>query len=250
MTISDLLHSGNDYKLNMQYFMELYNTLPADSFRTISNHRNTRVQQAVNTNPYYFNGPFTGVAIAGGATNFVFRLAANHSKEYPQGYLSKDVFATFWGFTGSGSDLTYQAGWDRIPDNWYRRPHDDEYSIPFVAEDLATYYVDHPGSARIGGNTGTTNSFVGIDVNNFTGGVFNAENLAQGSNLACFVYQAGALAAPDLLAPIFKDITGPLAKLNAAFSSMLAPLSCPTLTKADMSALNAYPGYKNPKAHQ
>lgn len=38
----------------------------------------------------------------------------------------------------------------------------------------------YPGIIRFGGNTGKTNSFVGIDTGDLTGGVFNGASLADG----------------------------------------------------------------------
>lgn len=96
----------------MDYFKELYNVLPADNFETLVQHRSQRIKQAIATNPYYFNGPFTGIAIAAGANSFVFRLAANCSKEYPQGYLSKETFASFWGVKGKGKNMYWEPGHD------------------------------------------------------------------------------------------------------------------------------------------
>ena len=52
------IYSGNDYKLNIQYFKELYNILPATSFATLSSHRNTRIQNSIHQNPYFFNGMY------------------------------------------------------------------------------------------------------------------------------------------------------------------------------------------------
>jgi hypothetical protein len=54
----------------------------------------------------------------------------------------------------------------------------------------------YPGILRIGGNTGTTDSFTGVDLQDLTGGVFNAETLTDGDNAACFLYQATLAAMP------------------------------------------------------
>lgn len=154
----------------MGFFKELYDALPADSIDTLSTHRGTRVAQSIANNPYFFNGkvhdtafrtvadpssgPFTGVAVAGGANSFVFRLMANKSAEYPEGLLSKDDLKAWYGVTGPDDNLKANPGQERIPDGWYKRNIADTYTIPFVARDLAQYLAEHPETASVGGNTG------------------------------------------------------------------------------------------------
>jgi hypothetical protein len=57
-------------------------------------------------------------------------MMANHSKEYPDGYLDKETFKSFFAVSGDSGAFTYKAGWERIPDNWYKRPVADPYTIP------------------------------------------------------------------------------------------------------------------------
>lgn len=56
----------------------------------------------------------------------------------------------------------------------------------------------YPGIVGIGGNTGTTNSYVGVDTGNLTGGGFNAGSLAEGNNAVCFFLQASQQGMPDV----------------------------------------------------
>lgn len=101
---------------------------------------------------------------------------ANHSAQYPDGYLDKKTFKSFFAVSGDSGSFTYQAGvrvyqrcpssvfvssledyadlrsilgilnrrqrmvltsdftqYERIPDNWYKRPVGDEYTIPGYA---------------------------------------------------------------------------------------------------------------------
>jgi hypothetical protein len=89
-------------------------------------------------------------------------------------------------------------------------------------------------------NTGTPNSFTGVDITNLTGGLFNGATLAEGNNLGCFVYQFASQAKPDAL-------IGPLNQLTGVVGDLIAPLSCPQLKAIDDSQLRAFPGYsKNP----
>ena len=56
-------------------------------------------------------------------------MMANHSEEFPEGYLDKETFKSFFAVSGSSGSFTYQRGYERIPDNWYRRPLSDPYTI-------------------------------------------------------------------------------------------------------------------------
>ena len=85
-------------------------------------------------------------------------------------------------------------------------------------------------------NTGTPNSFTGIDIADLTGGVFNAATLTQGNNFACYVYQLAAQAKPDIL-------LGALDALTSAVGSIIGGLSCPQLKAIDTSQLEKLPGY-------
>jgi hypothetical protein len=85
-------------------------------------------------------------------------------------------------------------------------------------------------------NTGTKNSFTGVDIKDLTGGVFNAETLTQGNNLGCFLYQLSAQAKPDIL-------LNALDKLTGAIGNIIGSLSCPQLKAIDNKVLEKYPGY-------
>jgi len=85
-------------------------------------------------------------------------------------------------------------------------------------------------------NTGTTNSFSGVDVGDLTGGLLNSASLLKDNNLGCFVFQVAAQAKPDLL-------LAPLAKLTSALGDVVSQLGCPQLQKVDDAQLKKYPGY-------
>ena len=91
---------------------------------------------------------------------------------------------------------THSPGQERIPLNWYRRPTTSQYNAVEVVADLVISNAAYPGILRVGGNTGTTDSFTGVDLEDLTGGVFNAETLTDGDNAACFLYQATLAAMP------------------------------------------------------
>lgn len=51
----------------------------------------------------------------------------------------------------------------------------------------------------MGGNTGTTNSFVGVDLGDITGGVYHTQDLLEPSKFVCFFYQLTLAVVPDFL---------------------------------------------------
>ena len=91
---------------------------------------------------------------------------------------------------------------------------------------------------------------VGLTLLLYKGGVYNAQNLLEGNNLACFMFQVSAIATPDLLTNggVISDITAAVAKVNAALGNILGPLGCPELAKYDDSQLGIYPGYTQLKS--
>ena len=102
------MRSGNDYKLILSQFKGLYALQGSETEETsnydldvLTSWRVTRFQQSIDKNPYFFNGPFTGVAVQPAAYTFIFRFFANHSSEYPAGRLSQSVLKSFFGVTGA-----------------------------------------------------------------------------------------------------------------------------------------------------
>jgi hypothetical protein len=48
-----------------------------------------RTKQSIATNGHFFAGPLTHLAVNSAAFYFTYRFFANHSAEYPEGYLGK-----------------------------------------------------------------------------------------------------------------------------------------------------------------
>lgn len=135
---------------------------------------------------------------------------SNKSAEYPEGYLNGEVLKSFFSISGEPGSFTWTEGHEAIPNNWYKRAIGDEYSIPYFAIDLNVAALEYPQFLDVGGNTGTVNSFTGVDLQNLTGGVYNLETLAEGDNAMCFAYQFAQQAAPDLLKGTFASLTSTL----------------------------------------
>lgn len=103
----------------------------------------------------------------------------------------------------------------------------------------------------IGGNTGTVNSFTGIDVSDLSGGVLNLSTLLEGNNLLCFVFEVLKLASPDALGGLYKTLAVPLGLIENAIAAPLLNLSCPAFENLQMggkpfwsTALNVFSGAK------
>ncbi|CAE6518627.1 unnamed protein product [Rhizoctonia solani] len=239
------MNNGDASSLNLTYFKQLYGLQPEGpsanfDYDVIIQHRATRRQTSVSTNPHFFNGPFSGFIALPAAYSFITRFMSNHSADAPDGVLNHDVLKSFYGVSGSGDSLTYQMGHERIPDNWYKRPID--YSIPLYAVDLLYAGLKHPEFLSIGGNTGKVNSFAGVNVGDITGGVYNSVNLLEGNNLVCFAFQAAQQAIPDVLKGILGDLVTALGLWNTKITPILSGLGCPELTKYDGSVFGTYPG--------
>lgn len=107
----------------------------------------------------------------------------------------------------------------------------------------------HPVLGSIGGNLGKVNSFAGVNMGDFTGGVLNSASLLEGNNLICFSLEVIKTFAPNSLSTLFKTLTVPLKLINNALLDPILDLSCPVW--ADLSAngtdfmtylVDTYPG--------
>lgn len=113
--------------------------------------------------------------------------------------------------------------------------------------DVLKFGIQDPRLLSVGGNTGTNNSFTGVDIGALTKGVYDGATLAEGNNLECFIFQLIQSQAPGLLTSLYTDVTLALQPLAENIASNLAGLSCPQLDGIDMSQYNAYPGYSKAK---
>lgn len=114
-----------------------------------------KVRESINDNPYAFWAPFSGL-VAPAAYNFVINFMSNRTKEEPNGYLDGAQFKTFFAISGTPGNFQWNKGQERIPENWYRRPQNNPYTIPGVLADLGAEFLAYPSTFRLGGNTGTT----------------------------------------------------------------------------------------------
>ncbi|KAG4443443.1 hypothetical protein IFR05_001122 [Cadophora sp. M221] len=248
-TRPDLYEYGNTYKVIISQFQELFQMQPNAAtanydLSVLTPFRASRFQQSIERNPYFFNGPFSGIAVQPAAYTFIYRFMSNKSAEYPEGRLNQDVLKSFFSITGTSGDFQWTEGYERIPENWYKRAIGDEYTIPFFLTDLLAAALEYPQFLNIGGNTGKVNTFTGVDFEDLTGGVFNGATLLEGNNLACFVLQGVVQFLPDSLLGAVADIGGLLNQLNGVLGGALSNLACPKLDKVNKDQFSQFPGAK------
>lgn len=168
---------------------------------------------------------------------------ANHSAKFPNGYLERTTFSSFFAVSGKPGSFVYKEGWERIPDNWYRRPIGDDYSIPAFLVDVLNHGIKYPPLLIPGGSTGQKGKFVPLNLNNLTGGVFDTATLLQGNNAICFAFQIAKAATPDILIGGATAVIGLLSQLTSSIDSVVSTLGCPQLSTIDKSQFKMYPGY-------
>ncbi|KAF2217669.1 hypothetical protein CERZMDRAFT_80373 [Cercospora zeae-maydis SCOH1-5] len=178
----------------------------------LTTYRSQRFDRPIANNRYFFNGPFPGL----------HRFMANHSEEDPIGTLSYSNIQSWFGIEGEDGSYVARQGYERIPENWYRRSMTAPYTIPYFLGDVLNAARLHPKFLNVGGSLDRkTNNFAGVDITNLTGGVFNGADLLQGNNLGCFAFQTVTQVKTHL---IVDDI---LNNMQSAVGSIVTQLGCP-----------------------
>jgi hypothetical protein len=95
-------------------------------------------------------------------------------------------------------------------------------------------HIAHHESSSIGGNTGTVNSFTGVNLADVTGGVLNVTTLLEGNNLLCLVFEVLKFASPNALAGLYKTLAAPLDLINKIIAVPLLDMSCPAFKDMQM----------------
>jgi hypothetical protein len=233
------LNNGNVGVFQMRSWEHLYQLAEEYTLDEMAAQSDYVTRWSILNNPYYFSGAFSGM-VAPAAHNFVVNFMSNHSAENPSGFLTRDVLKSF--FAVSGGQFVHNRGQERIPDNWYKRPFSNAYNIPEVLLDVQTNNAMYPGIVRIGGNTGTTNSFAGVDLTDLTGGAFNAGDLADGNKAACFLLQASMAGLPDISNPLLGAVGSVLGWATQQLGPLSSKFGCPQLATFDNQLFNQFPG--------
>lgn len=145
-TRGDLFVYGNSWKVQINQFQEMFDLQPDKAtanydIGVMSQLRQMTFERSVNTNPYFFYGPFVGMAVSNAAQSFIFRFMANHTAEYPEGILDQFNLKSFFGITGESGAFVKKDGWERIPGGWGKRAIGDEYGILDFTEDILYLYA-------------------------------------------------------------------------------------------------------------
>lgn len=248
ITRHDLYQPADAVNLNMDLFKQLL-AMSKDIYTldTLGQHIVNRFEYSKANNPYFFKG-IVAAFIPESTSGLTAHVFANHSQECPEGCLDAVSLKSFFGVTGSGNNLKYTPGTERIPENWYKYPAPG-YGIAAVESDIVSIYAKYSNQAGLGGNMGKVNTFTGLDVSNITGGVYNAGNLLQGNNLGCFLFQLTSFMMPDMIseAGIIGDVANVVAGVTDSIKLNLAPLNCPQLTNIDKRSFALYPGWTKSK---
>jgi hypothetical protein len=244
-------NSGNNCKLQVPLFQQYYDALvenvpSSTQYDNLLDFRVSRFNDSLTTNGYFFFGPFAGILVAPAGFSFPVRMMANHSDEFPTGMLSKENLKSFFAITGESGNFKYNEGHERIPDNWYKLPIGDEYTILGFLADVLDFGEKYLPLLQTGGNTGKPNTFTPVDLGSVTKGVFSATTLLEGNNLECYFFQISQNALPDILGGSQSSIgnkNSVLAPLSTTIVTRLQGLGCPKLEAIDQTQYNQFPGY-------
>ncbi|KAK1978651.1 oxidase [Colletotrichum cereale] len=246
LTRADLYVTGDASTMVMDQFQALYDMSPGEgdyNFDLIMERSSIRFNESIATNPNFYYGPYTGMIARSAGYFFASRLLANYSSENPvAGVLNKKTLKSFFGVQGEEGNLTYNRGWERIPENWYRTPVD--YTLIQLNLDLVALILKHPELGSIGGNMGKVNSFAGVDLGDLTGGVLNLPKILEGNNLLCFVFEILKTVAPNSLSTIFTIVEKPLNMVTDAIGTALLSLSCPAFKDMEVGGQSLDEGLK------
>jgi hypothetical protein len=217
--------------------------------QVLAQHQFNRKQHSIATNPNYFSPAYAGIAFTFGAHMFAYELLANHSAEYPRGFLEPAVFESFFGYKrDKNNQLVFTYGSERIPDNWYRRADADAWTLTDILISTGQQCLSYPSNCAVGGNTGTVNSFSGVDLGDITGGLVNSvEDLQDPARLGCFLSQVIQADVPSFLSNVAAPsaVNAVLDLIPSVLMPALAPLGdCPNMPagRSVISYGKNYPG--------
>jgi hypothetical protein len=213
--------------------------------RVLAEHADNRKKHSIATNPNYFSPPYAGIAFTFGAHMFSWELMANHSAEFPRGHMTQQNYMDFFGYTRDASgNLQFNRGTEKIPDNWYKRSEKDPWTLADIGVSTAQQCVSWPSSCIVGGNTGTANSFQGVNPGDISGGLINNfDDLQNPDRLICFINQAILADTPSSLSNVLEGtlLTTALGMIDTKLKPVLAMWgTCPNLPAG--RALHEYDG--------
>ncbi|KAH7082028.1 Chloroperoxidase [Paraphoma chrysanthemicola] len=229
LTRDDLYVTGNAWTMNMTLFRDFYDRADENgvlSMDLLADQAARRWAYSVAHNPDFYYGPVTGMVARNAGYLFLGRLLSNHTSQRPGGILTQDVFKKFFAvYENEQGTLEYREGHETIPENWYRIQL--EYGLVPLNLDLVSWVLKHPELGSIGGNTGTVNSFTGLNLQDVTGGILNATSLLENNNLLCFVFQVLKTFLPNSLSPLLATLEVPINLVTDTLAAPILSLACP-----------------------
>ncbi|KAI9659726.1 MAG: hypothetical protein M1831_003624 [Alyxoria varia] len=240
----DLNQYGSLGKLIMPQFMELYNMQSDAStanynLEVLRKFRGQRFQESVPKNPYFFYGPFDGMAVSQAAFTFIYRFMSNKSEEHSEGILNKEVLKSFMSISGPEGNLQWNFGKERFPDVFYRRNDADLYSIPYFESDVLYFATTNPEILSIGCNQGEVDTYNPFNIATLTNGLATLTSLTR--NPLCFTINFIQATSQSLL-----GLSGSKHnRLNEALSSAAGAGNCGSnpMKSASLTQLKNCPGF-------
>ncbi|KAF4451296.1 hypothetical protein F53441_5717 [Fusarium austroafricanum] len=246
LTRADLYVTGDASTMVMKQFQSFYDMASDQGtydFDTFAEAAKTRFHETIATNPNFYYGPFTGMIARNAGYFFACRLLSNHTVGSTADIMDRETLKSFFAVQEKNGKLTYKRGWERIPENWYRRSID--YGLVSLNLDLLALITKYPELASIGGNLGSVNTFAGVDPGDITGGVLNLTNLLKNNNLLCFVFEIVKTVSPNSLSTLFSIIATPLRLITDALGLVLVDLTCPAFKDLTVGGKSFETGIKD-----
>lgn len=250
-TRNDIWYNNDASSVHIERFTSLYNRglqTPGKGgydLTVLTPHRQYWTRNSIANNPYFWSGPFTNLAVTTATYCFTYRLFANYTTGSLDGYLGGEALKSWEGVTGEPGSFKFTYGSERIPENWYRRPLSSPYGVLEFTADALWTIQQVPDLAAFGGNTGTVNSFVGLNVTDITSGVLSAGDLLKGNNALCFAFATVSEFLPDLTRGLLKNAVLAVSQITGALTPILTALNCPDLSRMDAVYYDQFPAGRN-----
>lgn len=255
--------SGDNHTVDLRAFKALLDLVesgdPTQTVDIIIQQHVNQQRHSIASNPYYFHGPVQMVrlralyvdilitgnlqVISGATTLITAPFFADYSEEHPDGYFTVDTLCSMFGVQRyPNGTLALMPGGPRFPAGW--RPRSTPVNlISDIVANLIKMWTTYPETMQIGGNLGTINSFFGIDIGDFTNGVYTAASLLEGDNAACFVYQVSQQLMPVAVKNVEDTVYALLESTFDSAGGLFPSLVCPELAGVKTEMLEKYPGY-------
>jgi hypothetical protein len=209
------LANGDDFTLNTTLFKEMDTTCNHNFDVTgLSKYRKQRYQESLSTNGNFNFSPLT--LLLYGAASFLYELMPSGPNYTPD----LATISSFFGVTQDSTGKFVATSGEQIPANWTNRviPYDNT----LVTIQILEMYLLNP--VAFGANTGSPNSFNGLNTSGFKNGqLVNAT--PQG--VLCLLYQQVAGAFVSDTAGIAAPIVGAAQYVANKLGPEYANLGCP-----------------------